>query len=209
MLPFRQAVKLPIAIGWRTSLDRCSRGSLVLEGDIEPLSVLFGFGGSRDLQKYNSTKNYLSIRKGSTVVFKGKARFSPHFSLLANDSRIVFGDGFSCNNSCSFSSSGAGIEFGRDCLVGGDVHIRDSDGHPIWVIDENGERQERQVESSPVIIGDHVWLCTRSTVLKGVRIGSNSIVAFNALCTKSITESNCIIAGCPARVVKRGIEWEC
>ena len=55
-------------------------------------------------------------------------------------------------------------------------------------------------ESSPVRIGDDVWLGAHSIVLPGVSIGSGAIVGANSVVTCNV-ESMTIVAGSPARVV--------
>ena len=58
-----------------------------------------------------------------------------------------------------------------------------------------------------ISIGRHVWICQDSSILKGVSIGDDSIVAFGAVVTKDCP-ANSIIAGNPAKVVKTGIRWD-
>lgn len=52
-----------------------------------------------------------------------------------------------------------------------------------------------------IVIGNNVWIGDKATVLSGVSIGDNVIVAANSVVTKSVP-SNCIIAGAPAKIVK-------
>jgi acetyltransferase-like isoleucine patch superfamily enzyme len=61
--------------------------------------------------------------------------------------------------------------------------------------------------SAPIVIGDHVWIGANATVLKGVTIGNNVIIAAGAVVTKDIPE-NCIAAGVPAKVIRSNIKWE-
>ena len=57
----------------------------------------------------------------------------------------------------------------------------------------------------PVIIEDDVWIGTGVIILKGVTIGTGSIVAAGAVVTKNV-ESYTIVAGIPAKIVKRRFE---
>ncbi|EEW11823.1 acetyltranferase, putative [Vibrio mimicus VM573] len=75
-----------------------------------------------------------------------------------------------------------------------------SDGHDILY---NGERINL---ARDITIGAHVWLADNVTILKGVDIGSGSIIGINATVTKSIDQS-CIAAGNPARKIKDNISW--
>ncbi len=52
-----------------------------------------------------------------------------------------------------------------------------------------------------VVIGNNVWLGDKVTVLAGVHIGNNVIVAANAVVTKDIPD-NCMVAGVPGRIIK-------
>ncbi len=49
---------------------------------------------------------------------------------------------------------------------------------------------------------------TGVSILKGATIFDNSIVAFGSIVTKSFTETNVIIAGIPAKIVKTNINWK-
>ncbi len=55
--------------------------------------------------------------------------------------------------------------------------------------------------SKDVVIGSHVWIGGRVTILKGVTIGDNSIVGAGSVVTKDVPE-NAIVAGNPAKVIK-------
>ncbi len=89
------------------------------------------------------------------------------------------------------------INIGKNCLIASNVIIIDSDGHGISPF----ERDLSNPVSSPVIIEDNVWIGMNSIILKGVRIGENSIIGAGSVVTKSIP-ANCVAAGNPARVVK-------
>ena len=56
-------------------------------------------------------------------------------------------------------------------------------------------------------LGEHVWIGQNATILKGVSIGNNSIVAFGTVVTKDVP-ANAIVAGVPSKVVKTGITWD-
>lgn len=51
------------------------------------------------------------------------------------------------------------------------------------------------------MIKDNVWIESRATVLRGVSIGKNSVIAAGSVVTSAIPE-NCLAAGVPARVIR-------
>lgn len=100
---------------------------------------------------------------------------------------------------CSETSE---VKIGKDCLITGT--IRTSDGHTIFDV-STGERLN-YCES--VYIGDHCWLGDYAYILKGVSLADNTIVAAASMVTKPFTESNIVLAGNPARIVKRNVNFE-
>jgi acetyltransferase-like isoleucine patch superfamily enzyme len=84
--------------------------------------------------------------------------------------------------------------------------IFDTDFHPHAPVDDKGiprryANPDWPTISAPVVIGDDVFLGTRSIVTKGVTIGSGSIIAAGSVVTRSIPPG-VIAAGAPAVVVR-------
>lgn len=117
---------------------------------------------------------------------------------------IVIGDGTTTESGCQFAScEGKRIEIGRDCMFSHDIDVRNTDSHSI--LNEKGERIN---PSADIIIGEHVWVGIRSTILKGSVIPSNTIEAAQSLVTNSLKASeHTLIAGAPAGVIKTNISW--
>ncbi|MDU4892500.1 MAG: acyltransferase [Clostridium sp.] len=90
------------------------------------------------------------------------------------------------------------ITIGNDVAISHDVTIMDSDAHQVCYADYK--------MTSPITIGDNVWIGTGAIILKGVNIGKGSIIAAKAVVTKDVPEK-CIVAGSPARIIKRDISW--
>src|SRR5690606_35108875 len=91
------------------------------------------------------------------------------------------------------------IIIGHNVAISENVVIRDSDNHKI--IGSN-----RKI-SQPIIIEDNVWIGMNVIILKGVRIGSGSVIAAGSVVVKDVP-SNCLVAGSPAVIKKQEIEWE-
>lgn len=91
------------------------------------------------------------------------------------------------------------IFIGKDCLIAEHVHIRDSDSHSILIDNYN--------MTKPIVIEDHVWIGVNSTILKGVKVGTGSIVAAGSVVTKDVPP-HVIVAGSPAKVIKENISWQ-
>lgn len=200
--PLRKAVYLPLLIGWNTKVK--IKGLLIVKGPIKPGMIKLSIGGSKDLIKYENTKSYVSIDKHSTLCFTGKANFSKHISIVMDHANVTIGDNFNCNYGCRISSLKQLI-IGDDVLLGGNVVIRDSDGHTIFNLDEPTLLHENK---ETITIGNHVWIANESSILKGANIPNNCVVGYSSICTRNILQENSLIAGCPARVVKTNINWK-
>ena len=89
------------------------------------------------------------------------------------------------------------IEIGDDCGIGDNVTIADSDHHSI-----NGKNP-----TAPIIIGNHVWICSNAMICAGVTIGDGAVVAAGAVVVNNVP-AHCLVGGVPAKVIKEGIEWK-
>lgn len=96
------------------------------------------------------------------------------------------------------------IELGDDCMTSYGVLIRNHDSHNVFRLEDLSAPINMP---GNIYIGNHVWLCQKSTILKNVTIEDNSIVAYGAIVTKGCGP-NSIIAGNPATIVKQGITWD-
>jgi len=91
------------------------------------------------------------------------------------------------------------VTIGNGVRIGRNVSIRDFNGAHVIISDT-------YVNHAPVKIEDHVWLCTGCTIMPGVTIGEGSVVAANAVVTRSVPPHS-LVAGVPAKVIKSDIEW--
>ena len=134
--------------------------------------------------------NNCSFRSKHTSNLIGINRPCIFSSIGMNGSRLIVG------NDCGFSGTVIGcfseIIIGNNVKCGANTLITDSD----WHLDD-----PRAGKSSPINIGDNVWLGVNVTVLKGVNIGENTVIGANSLVVKNIP-ANVIAAGNPCIVIK-------
>lgn len=91
------------------------------------------------------------------------------------------------------------ITIGNGVRIGRNVSIRDWNG-PHVIINDSYQN------SGPVVIEDHVWICTGASIMPGVTIGKGAVVASNAVVTKNVAPRT-LVVGSPAKVIKEDIEW--
>lgn len=97
---------------------------------------------------------------------------------------------------CGFSGTTIGcfkeIRIGKNVRCGANTLITDSDWHL---------NDPRSGEPKPIVISDNVWLGYGVVVMKGVKIGENTVIGLNSVVVKDIP-ANCIAAGNPCKVIK-------
>jgi acetyltransferase-like isoleucine patch superfamily enzyme len=96
------------------------------------------------------------------------------------------------------------VTIGDNCLIAPNCMIMDNDDHPV----DPKKRLEGQPidpeDAKSVKIGNNVWIGSYCAILKGVKIGDNSVIATHSVVTKDIMP-NCVYAGYPARPTVRDI----
>ena len=114
------------------------------------------------------------------------------------DSKITIGSGTIINNNFCAIAERTAINIGRDCLIGANVVIYDSDFHALSVKERNlGEAPE----AAPVNIGNDVFIGADVKILKGVSIGDGAVIGNGSVVTKNIP-SSAIAAGVPAKIIR-------
>lgn len=152
----------------------------------------YGFSTKRDL-------TYLNIR--------GKLIFNGNFSIakgcrfdVGKDAVVEIGDnGYVSPNTWFIISHG--LTIGNGCMISWGCQFLDDDFHKL--VYEN----RKQLESNKIKIGNNVWIGCNSYIYKGVNIPNGSVVAANSVVKSSFFEENILIAGNPAVVVKKGVNW--
>lgn len=114
------------------------------------------------------------------------------FGSIRMGSNILVGD-----NTIIYAYSHSGVVIGSNVLIAANCYIIDNDhkfaaGIAPWY---------QGVTSSPVRIGDGVWLGTGVTVLRGVTIGDGAVIGAGSVVTHDIP-ANAVAVGSPAKVIK-------
>ncbi len=117
--------------------------------------------------------------------------FPPFYSDFGKN--ITFGERVFVNSGCKFQDQG-GVSIGDDSLIGHNTVMAtlDHDMHP--------DRRADMIPA-PIRVGRNVWIGSNSTILSGVSIGDNAVVAAASVVTKDVP-ANCVVVGSPARVVR-------
>ena len=147
----------------------------------------------------NESANPDAIRLGNNVEIDGSL-------CVQGEGRLSIG----CYSTIRFNSiieSAKQVQIGSFVIISNNVVITDNNNHPTCPLARaemlltgfSGDAWHwRHADSDPVQIEDHVWIGRNAVILKGVQIGTGSIVACNAVVTKSVPPFS-IVAGNPAK----------
>lgn len=119
---------------------------------------------------------------------------------------IEIGDNVGISGSTIYARKG--IYIGENTCIGGNCKILDNDFHPINMEDRIRLLQDihggdsNLIPSREIHIGKNCFLGCNSIILKGTVLGDGCVVGAGAVVTGKF-EDNCVIAGNPAKIIKR------
>lgn len=67
----------------------------------------------------------------------------------------------------------------------------------------NLDNPEERGKTGDIILGEACWVGMNAMILPGVELGPHTVVGAGAVVTKSFKDGHCVIAGNPARLIKR------
>jgi len=117
--------------------------------------------------------------------------FPPVYSDFGKN--ISIGEDVFINSGCCFQDQG-GVSIGKGCQIGHQVVFATID-HGLM------PEQRHDIFMDRIVLEENVWVGSHATILKGVRIGHDSVVAAGAVVTKDVPPRS-VVAGVPAKVVK-------
>jgi len=122
-----------------------------------------------------------------------------HLEARAARAEIKIGARSWLNNSFTAIAETGRIAIGDDCLVGHNVTIYGSDFHPLAPSDRTTNAVPPR--HADVTNGNNVFLGSRSTILRGTKIGHGCVVAAGAVVSGKFSSAT-LIAGNPAKAVR-------
>lgn len=179
------------------------KGRVIIDGDrIKRGMIRFGCKEENIIATREPSR--LSIE--GELIFKGESKFAHAIQLLIwTNGRLTIG-----NNSWigSFTKLVAfrSIEIGKNFLASWECQIFDTDFHFI----ENTTAGTIGDPNGIVVIGENVWLGSRSTILKNTILPGYCIIASGSTCNKDYSSScppGSVIGGIPAKFIKEGVRY--
>lgn len=178
---------------------------LILKARLSTISLrspnaVFGKGVKIDKDtQINIRKNSLIV--GDNVYLRSNSH-NYHAGMPFPTTILIDKDGAQCiiGDNCRINGvyihAQRKVMIGRNSVIAAGVNIVDSNGHIVKSYDRTKGRDKPE----DIVIGENVWIGLNSIILKGTKIGDNSIVAAGSV-VKGSFPKNVIIQGNPAKII--------
>jgi acetyltransferase-like isoleucine patch superfamily enzyme len=144
-----------------------------------------------------TVRGSLRIEGNGKINIGNRVKIWSHLSItqlsVGDGARLTIGDNTFINTGVIVSVRNA-VQIGKNCQIANQVIIMDNDFHGL-------EERHKPEHPEPVIIEDDVWLATRCTILKGVKIGRGAVVAAGAVVTRDVPPYT-LVGGVPAKIIR-------
>lgn len=142
-------------------------------------------------------ETWLWLEENATLEINGLCFIGgDSYIRVVKDGKLSIGNCFINDN---FQiTCGSNISIGDKTVIARDVTIRSFDGHTI-------ETPGFEI-SKPITIGKHAWVGQGVSIMKGVTVEDDAILAAHTLVTKDV-KSYTIVGGNPAKVIKTDTKW--
>lgn len=199
-LPLNQALKFPIFIYRKVKFNK-------LKGEINFNTPNIKYGmvkiGKQILGNTDCRYTRTILEIDGSITLRGNVVIGQGTKLtVGKNAMLNIGENFCVTGGNTTIICNKNITFGNDCLLSWDILLMDTDFHKI--LDKDGMRLN---DDMPIHIGNHVWIGRRNTILKGVNIDDNNVIAANSTIVKSVNVENSII-GSNSKILKQSINWK-
>jgi len=148
------------------------------------------------------------IGRGATVTLGRWSWIGHHSKIRAHEGDVSIGAKSVLGQECTISAF-QHVSIGRECIIADRVMMIDFDHGMVEV-----ERPIRMqgIYKRDVDVGHNVWIGYGACLLRGARVGHNSVVGTNSVVTAEVPE-NAVVGGVPARLIRmreapRTFRWE-
>lgn len=194
VLPFKQAVHLPIHLAKGVKIGTCPRGCISL-----PDGGSFHVG----FHCYQTTfpqKSRLSIAGSLVLRGKGFHTFSHGLIIrIAKAATLEIGNNFSCHRNNTFLVNKK-IVIGDENMWSFENVTMDTDAHTMF--DSEGKLLNPNRE---VVIGDRVWVGSRNTILKGAIVPDGCVLGSGGTVSKKLDKPRSVYIG--NTLLKENVIW--
>lgn len=175
---------------------------------------MYGFNYWRSLYRFTKFKIFHPGIKTEGFIFLPK-----HYEISKGPTAELTIGGFVwIGEGCAFRAHEGTLRIGKKCTFGGkntincykhvevgdealwadNVYVVDFDH---WYLDPLAAIRSQGIRSEPIVIKPNVWIAEKATVVRGVTVGTGSVIGAMSLVNKDVPDY-AVVGGVPARVLK-------
>jgi acetyltransferase-like isoleucine patch superfamily enzyme len=139
----------------------------------------------------------LQIAPGARVEFGRFVWIGDGTKIRCHEGRVEIGAKTVIGQECTISAYQR-VRIGEQCVIADRAMFIDFDH---GVVEVERPIRSQGIYKRDVEVGSNVWIGYGACILRGVRVGDNSIVGTNSVVTKDVP-ANAVVAGIPARVIR-------
>ena len=117
--------------------------------------------------------------------------------IRCHEGRVEIGDKTVMGQDCTISAYQR-VRIGSECVIADRTMFIDFD-HGVVEVERPIRSQGIYMED--VIVGSNVWIGYGACILRGVKVGDNSIILINSVVTKDVP-ANAVVGGVPAKILR-------
>lgn len=203
MLPFQQAIKFPVVIFGKCSVQSLT-GTIVFKCPIH--FGMLGLGQRYEIFKKEKGNAELNIQ--GTLILHGKAQFGYDYKIFIAKNALL-----NLGNMASMASQAKiiciqKIVLGHYCRIGSECQLIDTNFHNL----KNTQSGEIYKKNADIYLGNYNFISNRVTIMAKTKTADYCTIASNSLCNKNYASfgENILIGGIPANLLKENIvrDWE-
>lgn len=147
------------------------------------------------------------INKLKNIKFGRKVRIYPGIraEVINKNGKISIGNNTSIGQNLHIISNDEELKLGNNVVISGNVFITNCD-HSYQEIEK--ELYSQELVTKHTEIGDFCFIGYGTVIQAGTVLGKNCIVGANSV-VRGIFPENCVIAGAPAKIIKKYNKESC
>jgi acetyltransferase-like isoleucine patch superfamily enzyme len=139
----------------------------------------------------------LQIGRGATIRFGRFVWVGDGTKIRCHEGRVEIGDKTVFGQECTVSAYQR-VRIGQQCVIADRAMFIDFD-HGVTEIER--PIREQGIYKRDTVVGSNVWVGYGACVLRGVRVGDNSVIGTNSVVTDDVP-ANAVVGGVPAKVIR-------
>jgi acetyltransferase-like isoleucine patch superfamily enzyme len=142
-------------------------------------------------------KLQIQIGKRGRVQFGRFVWIGDGTKIRCHEGEVIIGDKTVMGQECTISAY-QHVRIGEQCVIADRAMFIDFDH---GVVDVERPIREQGIYKRDVDVGSNVWIGYGACVLRGVKVGDNSIIGTNSVVTRDVP-ANAVVGGVPAKVIR-------